>query len=120
MPSRSRKLTGAAIAASGAALLICAATVQPAAALPYSGVAFYTGADRTGTEIPVDLDSTGCENLQAPALSAANFSDDDIEVYYNANCQAGAPGTTGDQYFVLGSLHTSTFPHTAVSYRVRG
>ncbi|WP_327365851.1 hypothetical protein [Streptomyces sp. NBC_01217] len=110
----------AAVAASlcGAAMLACTAAAQPAGAVTYPGVSFYAGVDQTGTEYPVDLTSTGCRTLPQSARSATNLSATDVAVYFNPDCRTGAPGTTGDLYFVLGTLHTATFPYPALSYRV--
>ncbi|GHH58569.1 hypothetical protein [Lentzea cavernae] len=79
---------------------------------------FYSGARQTGTAHAVDLANKECVNI-APAKSASNISSSDIEVFFNANCQKGWPGQSGDTYYVLGSLHQATYPFDAVSYRVR-
>ena len=82
-------------------------------------VAFYTGTQLSGDEIPATLDAPGtCRNLPAPALSGLNYAVNHVEVYYNADCRTGAPGASGDAYYVLGSLHTGNFPYAAASYRV--
>lgn len=110
-----------AIAAAGAAVLAAVAAAQPAAAATSPRMAFYTGSYLTGTEIVVDLDSPGqCENLERSAKSARNLSSAEVEVYFNADCRSGAPGTSGDLRFVVGALHYANFPYPALSYRVRG
>lgn len=119
--NRKRGLVAMATVASGAALLLGTGLAQPAAAadLPeFPGASFYTGAGYTGTELPVDLGRTDCVNLAQGAASAANLSAQDIEVYFNADCKTGAPGTDGDIYDVLGSLVAGDFPYPAASYRV--
>ncbi|MFF3754850.1 hypothetical protein ACFYYH_31140 [Streptomyces sp. NPDC002018] len=116
MTARTRKL--AATAATAAALVAVMGGAQPAAATGPSA-AFYTGAGQTGTKIPVDLSGTGtCQALPQPVLSATNLSAQDIDVYFNADCRTGAPGTTSDLYYRLGSLHNGDFGFPAVSYRV--
>ena len=103
----------------GATLLVGAGIAQPAEAATFQpGATFYTGADFTGKEIPVDLGNAQCVSLPAPAASAANLSSQNIAVYFNADCQQGAPGTTNDLLFILGGLHTANFPWVGVSYRV--
>ncbi|MFE6894435.1 hypothetical protein [Streptomyces sp. NPDC057694] len=98
--------------------LMCAIAAQPASAADSWQVAFYTGTGQTGTASVPSLDDTSCHNLNTPALSARNYSDVDIQAYYNADCKTGAPGQGGDGYFALGSLHTANFPYPVVSYRV--
>lgn len=120
--NRKRGVAVMAGVASGVALLLGTGLSQPAAAAgfpPVPGASFYTQAGYTGTEMPVDLGRTGCVNLPEEALSGANLSAQDIEVYYNADCKTGAPGEDGDLYFALVSLHTVDFGrYPAVSYRV--
>ena len=79
---------------------------------------FYSGSNLTGTTHQVDLANEDCVNID-PARSASNISSADIEVFFNADCQKGWPGQTGDTYYVLGSLHQADYPFAAVSYRVR-
>jgi hypothetical protein len=81
-------------------------------------VSFFSGKNLTGTRTVVDLEVSSCQNLSRPALSAVNISEADVYVYYNADCRPGLPGTAGDSYFALGSLHSAQFPYAAVSYRV--
>ncbi|MEV7677758.1 hypothetical protein AB0O64_04240 [Streptomyces sp. NPDC088341] len=117
MTARTRKL--AATAATAAALVAVMGGAQPAAAAGHPEAAFYTGAGQSGTEILVDLADTGtCQNLSQPVLSGANLSAQDIDVYFNADCRTGAPGTTSDLFYRLGSLHLGNFGFPAVSYRV--
>ncbi|MEU5736555.1 MULTISPECIES: hypothetical protein [Streptomyces] len=91
---------------------------QPATAQT-PDVVFYTGQHQTGTATSVDLTSTECHNLATPAASARNYAAVDVDVFFNTDCRAGAPGTDGDLSFALGSLHTADFPHPALSYRIR-
>ncbi|WP_329139836.1 hypothetical protein OG552_34560 [Streptomyces sp. NBC_01476] len=114
------KAFGAAAAIGGAALLALGAGMQPASATALPPAAFYSGTNQSGTATPVDLGRAGvCETLSQPALSALNYSAQDIDVYFNPGCRTGAPGTSSDLHFVLGSLHAGNFPYAAVSYRVR-
>lgn len=109
-----------AVAAAGVVFLASAVAAQPAMAAGYPDAAFYTGGNLTGTEKVVDVGAVGqCFNLAQPAKSAVNVAAVDIDVFFNANCQTGAPGRSGDLRFALGSLHTANFPYAAVSYRVR-
>lgn len=111
---------GGITAALGATLVLAGLGMQPAAAATQAEAAFYTGTNQTGTEIPVDVNAIGvCHNLSQPALSAANFVAEDIDVFFNPGCVTGAPGQQGGSYYVVGSLHTANFPYPAVSYRVR-
>ncbi|MFF5421960.1 hypothetical protein ACFY8K_37500 [Streptomyces misionensis] len=108
------------LATAGAATLLGLATAaQPAQAAPGAPQpVFYTGADLTGAQTVVDTDDTSCHNLGEAALSAVNWSDVDVYAYYNADCQSGLPGQSGDTYFVLGSLHSARFAAPVLSYRV--
>ncbi|MGW1127986.1 hypothetical protein [Streptomyces sp. NPDC002526] len=118
MSRNHRRYTGAAAAVCGAVLSVGAGLAQPAVAQS-PGVVFYTGAHQTGEATPADLASTGCHNLAAPSASALNYAAVDVDVFFNADCRTGAPGTDSDLGFALGSLHTADFPYQAVSYRVR-
>jgi hypothetical protein len=101
-----------------AAVMASVALALPASANGYEA-AFYTGTSLTGTKTSVDTTAIGqCENLAEPAKSASNITDVDIVVYFNADCQKGAPGQSGDLYFGLGSLSQANFPYPAASYRV--
>ncbi|MFD9596477.1 hypothetical protein ACFWA9_27555 [Kitasatospora sp. NPDC059973] len=110
-----------AVAATAAALLLGGVLAQPAAAveLPHAPVAYFaTGADLTGTRFPVDTGSTGCRALPSPALSAVDFAEVNIRVYFTADCRTGLPGKPSDLSYVLGSLHWADFPFPALSYEV--
>lgn len=115
---RTRVVLAAAAALSAAAAV---AVAQPASAATQDFYAsFYSGANGTGTETPVDIDNLGeCVELPQPAGSAVNIAPVDIDVYFKPGCVTGLPGKTGDNYFILGSLHSGNFPFAAVSYRVR-
>ncbi|GHJ35658.1 hypothetical protein [Streptomyces sp. TS71-3] len=119
MSIRTRQLAATAAAVAAVALSAVAGGAGAASAADAGDIAFYTGAGQSGTAIPVDADSAGtCRNLPEPALSGLNYAVNDVEVYFNADCATGAPGSHSDLYYVLGSLHTGTFPYAAVSYRV--
>ncbi|MFF4737279.1 hypothetical protein ACFY2W_15600 [Streptomyces sp. NPDC001262] len=118
---RKKYLTGGAVTASGAALLMGLGLAQPAAAtgLPHAPVAYFSaGQDLTGRQMPVDISNTTCQNLPEPALSAVNFTAADIEVYCDRDCHTGLPGRPSDLSFGLGSLHQADFPYPALSYKV--
>jgi hypothetical protein len=118
----------------GTATLAAAPAFSASHSVPSSGVSsgtqrtaadepsavFYTGLDLTGDASTVDLTQTGvCKTLPKPADSARNYSINDIEVFFNPNCQKGTPGSSSDIMYVLGSLHEGNLPYPAVSYRVR-
>ncbi|MFD7668727.1 hypothetical protein [Streptomyces sp. NPDC059788] len=106
------------VLASSLLVLGAGGTSAVAAGLP--GVTFYTGADATGSAITADLDKVGtCQELSAPVRSFRSISERSVEVYFNAGCRPGAPGTNGDLTYVVGTLNTGNFPYAAVSYRVR-
>lgn len=113
-----------AVAAGGAlasGLLVLGAAGGPASAGQLPGVTFYTGAHGTGTAISADLDTVGaCHELPAGVHSFRSISERGVEVFFNSDCRPGAPGTTGDLRYVVGTLNTGDFPYTAVSYRVLG
>jgi hypothetical protein len=118
MPSR--HLTRTALAAAAALFAVTLAPQAASADTDGFHVSFFSGANGTGTETAVDLDAVGdCVELAQPARSAVNIAAVDVDVYFNAGCETGLPGRTGDTYFVLGSLHQANFPYAAVSYRVR-
>lgn len=109
-------LAGAAAAAS----LLTLTAGTPASADDLPGVLFYTGANSTGTEMAADLGDPGvCHQLPQSAASYLAISDKNVEVYFNPDCKTGAPGTSGDLYYVTGTLNSGNFPFLAVSYRVR-
>ncbi len=113
-----RRNAKAAAAVCGAVVAACAGLAQPAAAQS-SDVVFYTGTHQSGEATSVDVTSTACHNLATPAASALNYATVDVDVFFNADCRAGAPGADGDLSFALSSLHLADFPYPAVSYRVR-
>ncbi|MEU6663037.1 hypothetical protein [Streptomyces sp. NPDC046821] len=113
-----RRITRAAIATAAAAL--CLAGASQAQAAPLGSVTFYTGAGRTGTAVPLDLEKVGvCQELTTPARSFFAASNQAVDVFFNADCVTGAPGRTGDLYFRTGTLGQGNFPYLAVSYRIR-
>jgi hypothetical protein len=118
MPVRHRMRAVLTAAAALSAVIVVA---QPAVADTQGfHVSFYSGADGTGVETPVDLDAIGeCFDLAKPARSAVNIAAVDVDVFYKPGCETGLPGQTGDTYFILGSLHQANFSPAAVSYRVR-
>ncbi|MFH8410933.1 hypothetical protein ACH4FX_40095 [Streptomyces sp. NPDC018019] len=102
-------------------LLVLGAAGSPAGAAELPGVTFYTGTNATGTAIKADLTKVGeCQELTAPVRSFRSISERSVEVYYNAGCRPGAPGTDGDLVFVVGTLNTGDFSYPGLSYRVRG
>ncbi|GHH83730.1 hypothetical protein GCM10018793_46540 [Streptomyces sulfonofaciens] len=117
MTRRTRKL---ATAATAAALLALAGGAGSATAADVGDVFFYSGTGQSGSRTPASLDDPGtCHNLAEPALSGLDYAVDYVNVYFNSDCRTGAPGTSSDLYYVLGSLHADDFPYPAVSYRVR-
>ncbi|MGP3938608.1 hypothetical protein [Streptomyces sp. 6N106] len=115
-----RRLGGAVLALSGAALLVGAALAQPAAAtdIPWGKAGFYTGKDLTGTVYPIAATDTECQTLPEPALSVANFAFAEVKVYFRENCETGSPSEPGDLYSNVTGLHWGNLPYPAVSYRV--
>ncbi len=106
--------------AAAAALLTVGAAPQAGAADLDPGVTFYTGAARTGTAQRADLAQVGvCQELSAPALSYLAVSNQNVDVFFNADCRTGAPGRSGDLYYRTGTLNAGDFPYPAVSFRVR-
>ncbi|MET9291069.1 hypothetical protein [Streptomyces sp. NPDC003077] len=100
-------------------MLVLGTGAAPAGAAGLPGVTFYTGANATGSAIKADLDKVGaCQELTVPVRSFRSISERSVEVYFNAGCRPGAPGTNGDLTYVVGTLGTSNFPYAAVSYRV--
>ena len=83
---------------------------------------FYTGGDWTGTKMPVNMENVGeCRTIPLPAYSLIFYTDQPvsgIDIFYNPDCQTGAPGTTGDLYTHFSSLNAGGFPYQAISYRV--
>lgn len=117
MTHRFVKLSAGAATAAATALLLAGAGQANAADLP--GVTFYTGAGQTGTAYSADLTPDGsCHELPTAALSFSAVSDTDVDVFFNADCATGAPGTSGDLYYRTGTLGQGDFPYAAVSYRV--
>ncbi|MFJ4467908.1 hypothetical protein ACIP2X_10595 [Streptomyces sp. NPDC089424] len=115
-----RTRTASAVASLAAALLALSAGSPSAAALGSPSAALHTGPRLTGTEIPVDLGDVGtCHNLTQAVRSGVNVSAHDIDVFYQPDCRAGLPGSNGDIFYRLGSLHTGEFGFGAVSYRVQ-
>ncbi|CAL9639807.1 hypothetical protein SUDANB60_06271 (plasmid) [Streptomyces sp. enrichment culture] len=111
------KLAALAGAVSGATMLVLSSAPASASELP--GVSFYTGVNRTGTEMVAELGDPGvCHELSAPAASYLAISDRSVEVYFNSNCRTGAPETSGDLYYMTGTLGSGNFPYPALSYRV--
>ncbi|MFC0598250.1 hypothetical protein [Streptomyces palmae] len=106
-------------AAAAAALLTLGAAPQAGAADLPLGVTFYTGSDRTGTAMSADLDEVGvCQELSAPALSYLAISQRNVDVFFNPDCQTGAPGQSGDLYYRTGTFNGGDFPYPALSFRV--
>ncbi|MDT0267320.1 hypothetical protein RM844_13600 [Streptomyces sp. DSM 44915] len=107
-----------AVAATAAAVLLGLAGAGQAAAAP-GGATLHTGPELTGAAIDLDLADAGtCQALPEPARSGVNLSGQDVTLYFHADCRPGAPGGGGDLTYVLGGLHTGTFPYPALSYRV--
>ncbi|MEV6123003.1 hypothetical protein AB0M23_21215 [Streptomyces sp. NPDC052077] len=118
MKPHHRHLGRAAVATAAAAL--CLAGTGQAQADPLGSVTFYTGADRTGTAVRLDLEKVGvCQELGTPARSFLALSNQAVDVFFNEDCVTGAPGRTGDLYFRTGTLGQGDFPYPAVSYRIR-
>jgi hypothetical protein len=118
MATGCKKLTAIAASAAAGVLLVLGASPQAGAAeLP--GVTFYTGSDGTGTAGAANLDQVEvCQELPAKARSYTAVSNQNVDVFFNADCQTGAPGKSSDLYFVTGTLNSGNFPYPAVSYRV--
>ncbi|MBQ1089270.1 hypothetical protein [Streptomyces sp. B93] len=117
--SRSRLALLAASAAGAALLTIGVATPAGAADFPGPGLRFYTGADRTGTELLADENDVGvCHELTTPALSYTAITSHNTEVFFNPGCEKGTPEFPGDWYFLTGTFNGGDFPFPALSYRV--
>ncbi|MFD3483276.1 hypothetical protein [Streptomyces sp. NPDC058665] len=121
MTLRMLQPTGTAAAVTAGALLgLLAVAPSATASAPAGEASFYTGAQQTGDKTAVDLEAVGvCQSLTRSALSAVNLSDRNIEVFFRPECETGTPAAAGDISYVLGSLHTGSFPFPALSYRVR-
>ncbi|WP_275461127.1 hypothetical protein [Streptomyces noursei] len=118
MKTNHRRASRAVVAAAAATLCLAGAGQAQAAAL--GSVTFYTGADRTGTAVQLDLAKVGvCQELTAPARSFYAASNQSVDVFFNKDCTTGAPGQAGDLYFRTGTLGQGNFPYAAVSYRIR-
>ncbi|GAA2679157.1 hypothetical protein [Streptomyces lunalinharesii] len=110
---------GRAVVAAVAAAL-CLAGAGQAQAAPLGSVTFYTGTDRTGTAVQLDLDKVGvCQELTTPARSFYAASNQAVDVFFNQDCVTGAPGQASDLYFRTGTLGQGNFPYAAVSYRIQ-
>ncbi|MFI6082983.1 hypothetical protein ACIBBB_18725 [Streptomyces sp. NPDC051217] len=120
MTLRMPRLTGTAAAVTAGALLgLLGVAPSAMASAQAGGASFYTGGQQTGDETAVDLDAVGvCRSLPLSARSAVNLSAQDIDVFFRPGCETGTPAAPGDTYYVLGSLHTASFPFPALSYRV--
>ncbi|GAA3164882.1 MULTISPECIES: hypothetical protein [Streptomyces] len=117
MTTNRRRLSRAAVASAAAAL--CLAGASQAQAAPLGSATLYTGADRTGTAVPLDLAKTGvCQNLTTPVRSFSVASNQSVDVFFNKDCTTGAPGKPGDLYYRTGTLGQGNFPYEAVSYRI--
>jgi hypothetical protein len=115
-----RKKIAALAGAAAAASLLALASGAPAGADELPGVHFYTGPDRTGTDIVADLGNPGvCHELPQSAASYLAIADKNVEVYFNPGCRPGAPGTSSDLSYLTGTFNSGNFPYPAVSYRVR-
>ncbi|MFD3523911.1 hypothetical protein [Streptomyces sp. NPDC058653] len=121
MTPRTLRLSGTAAAVTAGALLgLLGVTPSAAASAPTVEASFFTGAQQTGEETAVDLGAVGvCTSLPLSARSAVNLSAQDIDVFFRPGCETGTPAGPGDIHYVLGSLHTASFPFPALSYRVR-
>ncbi|MFE7312335.1 hypothetical protein ACFU7T_04350 [Streptomyces sp. NPDC057555] len=118
MKTNHRRVSRAAVA--GAAAALCLAGASQAQAATLGSVTFYTGADRTGTAVQLDLEKVGvCQELTTPVRSFHAASNQAVDVFFNKGCTTGAPGQSGDLYFRTGTLGQGNFPYTAVSYRIR-
>ncbi|MEV7449331.1 hypothetical protein [Streptomyces nigra] len=110
--SPGKRITRAAVAFSGAALLMGAALAQPAAAatIPWGQANFYSGRDFTGSVFPIPATDTECTNLAEPALSVANFKYANVAVFFGEDCTQPYGNVTG--------LHQGNLPAPAKSYYV--
>ncbi|NEA39315.1 hypothetical protein [Streptomyces sp. SID11385] len=115
MKYRCAKLSAGA-ATAVAAVLLSGTAPADAAVLP--GVTFYTGVKQTGTAFQATLDDGACHELPAASLSFSAISETGVDVFFNAGCATGSPGTHGDLYYRTGTLGQGNFPFPAVSYRV--
>ncbi|MGC5341450.1 hypothetical protein ACPXCE_00915 [Streptomyces sp. DT24] len=108
------------VATTAAGGLLVLGTGAPSSAAVRPGVTFYTGLHGTGTAVAADLAQVGvCQELSPSARSYFAATDRNVEVFFNADCRAGAPGESSDLVYVTGTLNSGDFPWTAVSYRVR-
>ncbi|MEV5177885.1 hypothetical protein AB0L10_44390 [Streptomyces flaveolus] len=120
MPFFRSRIAVLAAAVAGATLMTLG-SAAPAGAqdFPGLGLRFYSGADRTGTELLVDENDVGvCRELPGPQLSYLALTTHYAEVFFNSNCQKGTPGNPSDLYFRTGTFNGGNFPFPALSYRI--
>ncbi|MFD4611688.1 hypothetical protein ACFWOT_27100 [Streptomyces sp. NPDC058440] len=118
MKTNHRRVSRVAVATAAAAL--CLAGAGPAQAATLGSITFYTGADKTGTAVQLDLEKVDmCQELTTPVRSFFAASNQSVDVFFNKGCTTGAPGRTGDVYYRTGTLGQGNFPYDAVSYRIR-